>query len=98
MLSMVFHGFLFHAFHAFMGSYLKIFAVPCEHGKHGNFPKKTMEFCSGSMLHAPWFSRESMEFSPWFFHGFPTLSVPGLLSKDQGAVNSYFFSEGKSKN
>ena len=42
---------------------------------------KTMEFCSGSMLHGfqgnPW--NFPMLF-PWFFHGFPMLSIPGQLN------------------
>ena len=69
----------FPRFPCFHGEYSYNFSVPCKHGKHGNIPMKTTE-CP-----APWFSKESMDFShefsmafPWFFHGFPMLSVPGL--------------------
>ena len=65
MLSMVFHGFRFHAF---MGNILQfscsILAWKFPHENHG----------ISLWLYAPWFSRESMEFSPCFFHAFPWIS------------------------
>ena len=72
----------FHASHAFRGfPWFFIPCFPCFHGELAyNFccpmlAWKAWEFPHENhgillRLHAPWFSRESMEFSPCFFHGF----------------------------
>ena len=83
--SHAFHAFIFvnshasHAFHGFPWFFIPCF--PCFHGELSyNFccpmlAWKAWEFPHENhgillWLHAPWFSRESMEFSPCFFHGF----------------------------
>ena len=74
MLSMVFHGFIFQAFHAFMGNTVTMFL--------SDAGMESMELTHKNhrillWLHAPWFSSESMELPhafemvfPWFFHAF----------------------------
>ena len=54
--SHAFHGFPWFCipymyFPCFHGEYSYNFLVPCWHGKHGNIPMKTMEFCLDFMLH-----------------------------------------------
>ena len=62
-----FHGFIFHAFHAFMGNTFTIFLFQLA-WKAWKFPHENHGILL--WLHAPWISRDSMEFSPCFFHGF----------------------------
>ena len=74
---MVFHGFISHTFHAFMGNILTIFLLAWK--KQGNIPMKTMEFCSGvfkgkSWNFAPGFSRKYMDFPHEFPMVFPWIS------------------------
>ena len=79
MLSFFVNSHASHAFHGFPWFFIPCF--PCFHGELSyNFccpmlAWKAWEFPHENhgillWLHAPWFSRESMEFSPCFFHGF----------------------------
>ena len=65
---MVSHGFIFHDFPCFHGELSYNFCCPMLAWKAWEFPHENHGILL--WLHAPWFSRESMEFFPCFFHGF----------------------------
>ena len=79
MLSMVFHGFIFHAF---MGNTVTTFLSHASMESMELTPWKPWNFALApcSMVFKGIHGIFPMLF-PWFFHGFPMLSIPGQLKR-----------------